>query len=435
MPCIAPLAEAMGRLTGTDADEQLLGGSFEAFRRTFERAAAALMEQRRTERTVGTRATWIGTAGGYARVKYPYEPGVVTGRTVVERLCGAEQAATSKRGKGVRGLPKATRAARRLVAQTAARLGSFDEAVETLRERGLWMGRTTVRQIALEAGRRTREAVQKGRPESLPRRRWRPPYWARRVARTMVVMVDGKAFPCAKADLRGRRGRNGGAAKGRNANVICCGWYEWVDRRGRPIFPPGSIRYETTGEGGAQLGRAVWRIAVQEGVLGARRVQFVTDGEEELEHVYQEHFKALPNCTRVLDAMHACQYVDAIVKALETDEGRARSASRLLRRRLVKAGWRGWLPSLERRYGEGAGERLSGDARKAWQYLWKRRGMMDYGRYARRHLVIGSGMAEVGCKLMIGSRLAGPGMHWRFQNGLCIAQLRAVMRSGLLPAV
>ena len=178
-----------------------------------------------------------------------------------------------------------------------------------------------------------------------------------------------------------------------------------MDQKGRPIFAPHSIRYEVTGEGGAALGRTVWRVAVQEGVLDAKRVQFVSDGEEELEHVYQEHFKALPNCVRVLDAMHACGYVDTVAKALEPDGGKDASS------------------------------RLCGDARKAWNYLEKRSGMMDYGSYARRRLVIGSGMVEVGCKLTIGGRLAGPGMHWRFRNGVGIAELRAVMCSGLIIAV
>ena len=39
---------------------------------------------------------------------------------------------------------------------------------------------------------------------------------------------------------------------------------------------------------------------------------------------------------------------------------------------------------------------------------------------------------DCGCKLVIGSRLKGPGMHWRFNNGILIAALRAALRSHLL---
>ena len=50
-------------------------------------------------------------------------------------------------------------------------------------------------------------------------------------------------------------------------------------------------------------------------------------------------------------------------------------------------------------------------------------------------MVIGSGMVESACKLIVGTRLTGPGMHWRFDNGLRIAMLRAAMRSRLEIAV
>ncbi len=58
-------------------------------------------------------------------------------------------------------------------------------------------------------------------------------------------------------------------------------------------------------------------------------------------------------------------------------------------------------------------------------------GAMDYDTCARRQLLIGSGMVEAGCKFTVGGPLVSPGMHWRFQNGLRIVELRAVLRSGL----
>lgn len=245
----------------------------------------------------------------------------------------------------------------------------------------------------------------------------------------MVVAPDGTCFPCVKADLEGRDGRDGGPAKGRNANVVCIGWYEYVDAKGRPLFPPGSIQYFTVGEGGEAFGRRLWDLAAMTGVEDAPRVEYVSDGERELECAYQEHFAALPNVSRALDAMHACGYVDTLVKALEPDAARAPEASKRLRRRLVNAGWKGFVESLGRRYGKDAAQRLEGDARKAWNYLESRASQMDYRNLRRRHMVIGSGMAEVGCKLTVGGRLKGPGMHWRFENGIGVALLRGVLRS------
>jgi hypothetical protein len=253
------------------------------------------------------------------------------------------------------------------------------------------------------------------------------------VTPTLVMSVDGKGFECTGKDLKGRRGRGGGAARTRTANVMCFRRYRHVDAKGRPLFEPRAARYHVTGAGGMTLGEEMYAVAVQEGLLTMPRAEFVTDGEPELECIYQDFFaRNLPvKVVRALDAMHACGYVDTLAKVLEKDEGKAAKRSEQLRRRLVNAGWEGFLKSFRRVFGEGAQLRLDGDGRKAWDYLWKRREQMDYRRLRRRHLVIGSGMVESACKLLVGTRLTGPGMHWRFANGVRIAMLRAAMRSRL----
>ena len=182
------------------------------------------------------------------------------------------------------------------------------------------------------------------------------------------------------------------------------------------------------GEGEYTSAKAALTPAEQEGVDRVRRVVFLSDGENELEAVFQEHFAALPNVARVLDAMHACQYVDTMCKDLEKNPERAAKASRRLRRRLVNAGWEGFAKSFARRFGADAHDRMGEDGQKAWKYLVARKSQMDYASFRRRNIPIGSGMAEAGCKLNLG-RLKGPGMHWRFDNGIRIALLRATLRS------
>ena len=309
-------------------------------------------------------------------------------------------------------------------------VGSYAETAELLGELlGMTPSRETVRKIVNVAGRRTQEALFAGGLARIPSAKWTPPEGARRVPLTMVIAPDGTCFPCVKADLEGRAGRDGGAAKSRNANVVCIGWYEWADGQGHPLFPPGSIQYFVFGEGGEAFGQRLWELAVMEGVLDAPRVEYISDGEKELECAFQTHFAALPNMSRAVDAMHACGYVDALVKALEPDASKAVGASKRLRRRLVNAGWKGFRESLQRKYGRDGAEGLKDEALKAWNYLETRAAQMDYRNLRRRHMVIGSGMAEVGCKLTVGGRLKGPGMHWRFENGVFVALLRGVIRS------
>ena len=265
-----------------------------------------------------------------------------------------------------------------------------------------------------------------------PRRKPPLPDGALDVPPALVLGADGSCFACRKPDVAGRRGRNGGEAKGRNANVMAACRYAHVGKNGKPV-PEGGIRYGATGSGGERLGDELWRMAVREGVLDkSLRVVFVSDGERELEEVFQTHFAAIPGVVRVLDAMHACQYVDTVAKTLEPDPGKAAKSSRRLRRRLSKSGWNAFLASFHAIFGNNAESRLHGDSPKAWKYLESRKAMMDYGNLRRRHIPIGSGMLECGCKLVIGSRLKGPGMHWRFNNGILIAALRAALRSHLL---
>lgn len=424
MPCVAAVAAALLKLRPGEADGQLFEAALRDLRETVRRAFGALCQPLRADGAVRTRTVNVFARVGVVEAAYPYKPGEVTGRQAVALLCGAEQAAP--------GLPKATRAARAAIAKAAATLPSFAEARDFLAEEaGLDAGRETSRKIALEAGARTQRAAAAGRPAARPRRAVRPPPGARPVPPTLVVAPDGSCFPCAKPDLTGRQGRGGGQARGRNANVVCAGRYAYAGRDGSPLFLRDPIRYHVTGAGGAALGEETWRIAEQEGVDRVRRVVFLSDGENELEAVFQEHFAALPNVARVLDAMHACQYVDTMCKDLEKNPERAAKASRRLRRRLVNAGWEGFARSFARRFGADAPDRMGEDGRKAWKYLVARKSQMDYASFRRRNIPIGSGMAEAGCKLNLG-RLKGPGMHWRFDNGIRIAMLRATLRSGMV---
>ena len=434
-PCLTNTAAILAELTGKDADEKILKAALMDARETLKNVYRAFLSSSTTDRTVRERSVQILTCMGWVNAMYPYTPKRMTGQNAVREFCGEEQSVrtTTQEGKK-RGLPKATREARQRTAKGVALLGSIDEAQRFLAELGgMEVGRETERKIALEAGRRTQESDRGGTLEVKPHAEWTPPKGSVKVRPTMVVSVDGKAFSCTKADLKGRCGKSGGAAKTRNANVICIKWFRYVNAKGQPIFEPCSGRYFVTGVGGEALGSEIYAIAEQEGILEAPRVEYITDGEAELECIYQDFFaRNLPTKVKVIrvqDAMHSCGYVDMVVKALEKDEQKAKKCSQKLRKRLVNAGWNGFYKSFQRLFGEGAEKQLEGEMSKAWNYLWKRVKQMDYGKFKKNHLIIGSGMVESACKMLIGSRLMGPGMRWRFENGLRIASLRAALRS------
>jgi hypothetical protein len=72
---------------------------------------------------------------------------------------------------------------------------------------------------------------------------------------------------------------------------------------------------------------------------------------------------------------------------------------------------------------------------KAYDYLRKRIGFLDYCEYRRNHLPIGSGVTEAACKTVFTQRLKLSGMTWKRQGGQWIVDLRVVHLSGIWPQV
>ena len=84
-----------------------------------------------------------------------------------------------------------------------------------------------------------------------------------------------------------------------------------------------------------------------------------------------------------------------------------RSAAAIRRRRIV-------LGAKQKQY------------RDAYNYLRKRIRMLDYLRYRRDHLPIGSGVTEAACKTVFTQRMKQSGMTWNLGSGQWILALRVV---------
>src|SRR5262249_15962958 len=67
--------------------------------------------------------------------------------------------------------------------------------------------------------------------------------------------------------------------------------------------------------------------------------------------------------------------------------------------------------------------------RQAYRYLAKRRKLMDYARYRRDGLPIGSGVTEAGCKVVVTQRLKRSGMGWQRPGGQVVLSLRCLWLS------
>jgi hypothetical protein len=68
---------------------------------------------------------------------------------------------------------------------------------------------------------------------------------------------------------------------------------------------------------------------------------------------------------------------------------------------------------------------------KAYRYLRKHSRLMDYVRYRRQGLPIGSGVTEAACKTVFTQRIKRSGMRWGNEFGQVIVDLRVIYLSGI----
>jgi len=69
--------------------------------------------------------------------------------------------------------------------------------------------------------------------------------------------------------------------------------------------------------------------------------------------------------------------------------------------------------------------------RGAYGYLRDHIKHLDYVRYRRNHLPIGSGVTEAACKTVFSQRLKRSGMAWSTEGGQRIVDLRVIRLSGV----
>ncbi len=69
--------------------------------------------------------------------------------------------------------------------------------------------------------------------------------------------------------------------------------------------------------------------------------------------------------------------------------------------------------------------------RTAYDYLRNHIKHLDYVRYRRNHLPIGSGVTEAACKTVFTQRLKRSGMAWSVAGGQRIVDLRVIHLSGV----
>jgi hypothetical protein len=137
----------------------------------------------------------------------------------------------------------------------------------------------------------------------------------------------------------------------------------------------------------------------------------------------------------VLDFFHVCSYVGKLREALFGEDCRDgqrwfAKMRRWLRQR--KQGVANILRSaMQHRQRRQLPKAAQGEFWKAYRYLRKHQQWMDYPRYRRQGLPIGSGVTEAACKTVFAQRLKRSGMRWHQESGQVIVDLRVLHLSGI----
>lgn len=171
----------------------------------------------------------------------------------------------------------------------------------------------------------------------------------------------------------------------------------------------------------------------QLGAASAEVVVFVADGApwiwDRLDWVERRVGLAAAQAVRVLDFCHAAHHISLALEALGLLEKERQRLYRKLKRWL-RRGCPGLVVEELERLGEAAGWPES--LKQPLDYLCKHMTArhMDYERYRRRGLPVGSGAVESAIRRVVNLRLKGPGLMWLEENAEAALVLRAAAITG-----
>lgn len=172
-----------------------------------------------------------------------------------------------------------------------------------------------------------------------------------------------------------------------------------------------------------RFGMALESLAIDCGSLTAKTVVFLGDGATWLWKLAETRF---PKAVQILDFWHALEYAGAVAReAFAGDEKAGKEWLSARACEMKKSDWEQVDAALD------AVRAVAKESvESATRYFGNNRSRMDYARYLRQGLCIGSGLAESSCKRLVTQRLKGSGMHWSEQGAQVVCSLRGLLLGG-----
>ena len=244
----------------------------------------------------------------------------------------------------------------------------------------------------------------------------------------LYVQMDGTGIPVVKKETVGRKGKiKGQPAHTREVKLGCVFTQTTWDKKGYPLRAPDSTTYTGAVETAEEFGRRLFREAWTRGWSRARLRVVMGDGAEWIWNLAALHF---PEAIGIVDLYHARQHLWEVARTLYPNQTVKQKAwMRAHQKRLLDKGKIEKLLAALRSIPSPNPE-VREKLRIEADYFERNAERMRYPKFRRRHLFVGSGVIEAGCKTVIASRLKRSGMFWTVRGANAILALRCCHLNG-----
>lgn len=238
----------------------------------------------------------------------------------------------------------------------------------------------------------------------------------------LYVQMDGTGIPVVHKETAGRKGKlDGLPAHTREAKLGCVFTQTKWDKQGYAIRDPASTSYTSAIEGAEQFGKRLYVEAWKRGWSRAEKKIVIGDGAEWIWNLAKQHF---PGSVEIVDLFHARQHLWELARLLHPNDTKRRNAwIGLHQKRWLDKGkiskLVASLRSIQIRDAD-----LAKKIRNEADYFATNAARMNYPKFRKQHLFVGSGVIEAGCKTVIGHRLKQSGMFWTVKGANAILALR-----------
>ena len=247
------------------------------------------------------------------------------------------------------------------------------------------------------------------------------------VPKVLYVSYDGTGVPMARSETRGRKGKQAdGSAKGREVKLGCVFTQLRTTQGEPPLRDPDSTTYVASFGEASDFGGLIRKEAQLRGLAHAQKVVVLGDGAPWIWEVARVNF---PGATCILDLYHAYEHVNEIAAiAYPNESPKTRHARQ----------WRHWLKAGKVDRFIAAAKRRARtrptqkqEILRSLQYFLNNRARMQYAKFRRASLFVGSGVVEAGCKTVVGQRTKQSGMFWHVQGAQHVLSTRCAILGNL----